>query len=55
MLAAIREIKNANAMVTKIDRRACTRRVPMKVLILGMPRTGSTCMITVKALRYLEL
>lgn len=28
---------------TDIDRRQCTRTVPMKVLILGCGRTGTTC------------
>lgn len=27
-----------------IDRRKCERVVPMKVLSLGMPRTGTACM-----------
>ena len=27
----------------KIDRRQCTRVVPMKVLVLGMCRTGTAC------------
>lgn len=29
---------------TDIDRRQCTRKVPMKVLILGLGRTGTACM-----------
>lgn len=28
---------------TKIDRRQCKRVVPMKVLVLGMSRTGTEC------------
>lgn len=29
----------------KIDRRQCTRIVPMKVLVLGMCRTGTACVL----------
>lgn len=29
---------------TDINRRNCTRSVPMKVLILGVGRTGTACM-----------
>lgn len=29
---------------TDINRRNCTRSVPMKVLILGLGRTGTACM-----------
>lgn len=29
---------------TDFDRRECTRKVPMKVLILGLGRTGTACM-----------
>lgn len=43
MLAAIRQLKDQAGMVTDVDRRKCSRRVPMKVLVLGMPRTDSTC------------
>ncbi|KAM0798917.1 P-loop containing nucleoside triphosphate hydrolase protein [Usnea florida] len=42
MLTAIRQLKDQAGVVTDIDRRKCSRRVPMKVLVLGMPRTGST-------------
>jgi hypothetical protein len=28
---------------TSINRRNCTRQVPMKVLILGLGRTGTAC------------
>jgi D-arabinose 5-phosphate isomerase GutQ len=28
---------------TDINRRECTRKVPMKVLILGLGRTGTAC------------
>ena len=28
---------------TDIDRRQCTRKVPMKVLLLGLGRTGTAC------------
>lgn len=28
---------------TDIDRSQCTRKVPMKVLILGLGRTGTAC------------
>lgn len=28
---------------TDVNRRACTRKVPMKVLILGLGRTGTAC------------
>lgn len=28
---------------TDIDRRQCKRKVPMKVLILGLGRTGTAC------------
>ncbi|KAJ6131843.1 hypothetical protein N7471_007058 [Penicillium samsonianum] len=42
MFAAIRQLKDEAGMVTDIDRRKCSRRVPMKALVLGMPRTGST-------------
>lgn len=28
---------------TDIDRRTCSRKVPMKVLILGLGRTGTAC------------
>ena len=29
---------------TNIDRRICRRVVPLKVIVLGMPRTGTQCM-----------
>lgn len=29
---------------TNIDRRKCERVVPLKVIVLGMPRTGTQCM-----------
>lgn len=32
----------------KIDRRQCTRVVPMKVLVLGMCRTGTACKETMQ-------
>ena len=32
------------AVNRKIDRRQCTRVVPMRVLVLGMCRTGTHCM-----------
>ena len=28
---------------TDVNRRQCTRQVPMKVLILGLGRTGTAC------------
>lgn len=28
---------------TDVNRRECTRQVPMKVLILGLGRTGTAC------------
>ena len=31
------------AVNRKIDRRQCTRVVPMRVLVLGMCRTGTHC------------
>lgn len=34
------------AINRKIDRRQCTRVVPMRVLVLGMCRTGTACMYT---------
>lgn len=30
--------------VTNIDRRLCRRVVPLKVIVLGMARTGTDCM-----------
>lgn len=33
---------------TDINRRECTRQVPMKVLILGLGRTGTACTSTVR-------
>lgn len=32
------------ALNRRIDRRQCTRVVPMRVLVLGMCRTGTACM-----------
>ena len=29
---------------TNIDRRTCQRVVPLKVIVFGMPRTGTQCM-----------
>lgn len=29
---------------TNIDRRTCRRVVPLKVIVVGMPRTGTQCM-----------
>lgn len=29
---------------TNIDRRICRRVVPLKVIVVGMPRTGTQCM-----------
>lgn len=29
---------------TNIDRRTCQRVVPLKVIVIGMPRTGTQCM-----------
>lgn len=29
---------------TSIDRRMCRRVVPLKVIVVGMPRTGTQCM-----------
>lgn len=34
-----------NPVITDIDRRTCTRVVPMKVICAGMPRTGTFCML----------
>ena len=34
---------SASTNGTAIDRRKCRRVVPMKVLVLGMGRTGTTC------------
>lgn len=31
---------------TDINRRTCSRKVPMKVLVLGLGRTGTACMST---------
>ena len=31
---------------TDINRRTCSRKVPMKVLILGLGRTGTACMFS---------
>ena len=28
---------------TNIDRRTCRRVVPLKVIVVGMPRTGTQC------------
>jgi hypothetical protein len=30
---------------TDVNRRQCTRQVPMKVLILGVGRTGTACLL----------
>lgn len=29
---------------TSIDRRKCSRVIPLKVIVVGMPRTGTQCM-----------
>ncbi len=34
---------------TQIDRRLCTRVVPMRVLVLGFPRTGTACMNSLRS------
>ena len=34
--------------VTNIDRRLCRRVVPLKVVVLGMARTGTECMYNAK-------
>jgi hypothetical protein len=34
---------------TDINRRTCSRKVPMKVLILGLGRTGTACKFSVLA------
>lgn len=36
------------AAVTDIDRQECQRVVPMRVLALGLHRTGTECMLHIK-------
>lgn len=33
----------AFAIATNIDRRTCTRTVPLKVICLGLSRSGTSC------------
>ncbi|PKX89898.1 sulfotransferase family protein [Aspergillus novofumigatus IBT 16806] len=45
------DLSDCSFHATDINRRLCAREVPMKILVLGMPRTG-TCSL-MRALKYL--
>lgn len=40
---SIRRYHDMKLVITDIDRRQCHRIVPMKVLVLGLGRTGTDC------------
>lgn len=42
-LLKAKPMTSASTNGTAIDRRKCRRIVPMKVLVLGLGRTGTTC------------
>lgn len=37
---------------TNIDRRMCQRVVPLKVIVVGMPRTGTQCMHNARIMNH---
>jgi hypothetical protein len=44
MPSQVLRFPDGNMVMTDIDRRYCSREVPMKVLALGLCRTGTMCM-----------